>query len=259
MIKRRRAKEDDYIGPLKGWPKFFHRLFLLITFPLRKPLWTLLILLLMFLVPTFRGVKPAEVHLWYWQKIKHSSDTISATVADKAKDLSANLPQMLPTEEPVAAAPVKVVEMPAKKSSRTVFERAKSAPVVVPEAVEATAAPAAEEAVNTPTNPAPRKELRLKYLNQPQTISGLAVVISANVLMIGKSEMFLYGIYADPASANGRAAAEYLHDATAGQIVSCQVNAYTYQGVATAICHVGDTNLNRELVNRGFSKNVALD
>ena len=259
MIKRRRAKEDDYIGPLKGWPKFFHRLFLLITFPLRKPLWTLLILLVMFLLPTFRGVKPTEVHTWYWQKLKHSSAAISTTVTDKAKDLSTNLPQVLPAQEPATVAPVKVVEMPAKKSSRTVFERAKSAPVVVPEAVQTAAAEPAADTLVAAETITPRKDLQLKYLDQPKTISGQVIVISANVLMIGKSEMFLYGIYAEPASANGKAAVEYLQEATSGQTVSCQVNAYTYQGVATAICHVGATNLNRELVNRGFSKNVALD
>ena len=65
MIRRRKNKEreDDYIGPAKGWAKFFHRLFLLVTFPLRKPLWTLLILLVLFLLPTFRGVKPSEVQI----------------------------------------------------------------------------------------------------------------------------------------------------------------------------------------------------
>ncbi len=263
MIRRRRERDDDYIGPLRGWPKFFHRLFLLITFPLRKPLWTLLILLILFLVPTFRGVKPAEVHLWYWQHFKNSSDAISTTVADKAKTITDNLPIAVVSES--ENQPAKVVEMPVKKSSRTVFEQAKSAPVVVPEAVQNTVQVVSREPETAvlPANVAQaepvKKKLPLKYLEKPQTVSGMATIISANELKIGSAEMFMHGIYADPKSANGAAAFEFLYSETLNKNVSCQIVAYTYQGVATAICSVDGMNLNRELINRGLSKNVALD
>ena len=264
MIKCRRERDDDYIGPLRGWPKFFHRLFLLITFPLRKPLWTLLVLLVMFLAPTFRGIKPAEVHLWYWQQLKSSSDAISTTVADKAKTITDSLPMVAVPES--ENPPAKVVEVPVKKSSRTMFEQAKSAPVIVPEALQNVAPVVAKEpenavlpaAVSQQTEPV-KKKLPLKYLEKPQTVSGVATIISANELKIGSIAMFMHGVYADPKSANGAAAFEFLYSETLNKNVFCQIVAYTYQGVATALCSVDGINLNRELVKRGLSKNVALD
>ena len=251
MIKRRKNKEreDDYIGPARGWAKFFHRLFLLVTFPLRKPLWTLLILLILFLLPTFRGVKPSEVHLWYWQHLKKSSAQMSGTVTEKAKELAAELPQVVDVEPAPKKPAAKVVDVPVKESRRKMFERAKSAPVVVTEAVSQPAVPAAKR----------QKKLELVYLKEPKTVSGTAEVTNANEMTVGGIEMFLYGIYADPVSGNGIAAAEYLRQATQGQTVTCTISAYTYQSIATAVCRVGNINLNRELVDRGYSKNVALD
>lgn len=250
MIKRRRAKEDDYIGPSKGWAKFFHRLFLLVTFPLRKPLWTLLILFILFLLPTFRGVKPAEVHLWYWNLLKQSSAKVSVSVTDKAKELAAELPVAVEKEPAVRKAVVKVIDVPAKESRRKMFERAKSAPVVVIETTQTVEKPAAAPA---------KKKLNLVFLKEPETVSGTAGIINANELVVGGKEMFLFGIYADPTSDKGKAAEAYLREAVAGQNVTCSINAYTYQSIATAVCRVGTVNLNRELVERGFSKNVALD
>lgn len=257
MIKRRSEKLDDYLGPSKGWAKFFHRLFLLVTFPLRKPLWTLLIIAALFLAPTFMGVKPTEVHLWYWQHIKSSSEQVKNTVADKAKELSVELP-LSAEPAPVAKEPVKVVDMPAKESRRKMFERAKSAPVVVTEPAAKNVA--AKPAVASAAAPAPvKKKLNLKYLDQPKKISGATIIHNANELTVGGTRLFLHGIYAEPASENGRAAADYLSRTIANNLVSCEILAYSFQNVATAICYVGETNLNRELVNLGYSKNVALD
>lgn len=250
MIRRRKNKEreDDYIGPAKGWAKFFHRLFLLVTFPLRKPLWTLLILLVLFLLPTFRDVKPSEVHLWYWQQLKKSSAQMSGTVTEKAKELAAELPQVVDTEPAPKKPAAKVVDVPVKQSRRKMFERAKSAPVVV-------AAPARQSAEAAKT----QKKLDLVYLEEPKIISGEAKINNANEITVGGVEMFLFGVYADPVSGNGVAAAEYLRQTTQGQNVTCVIKAYTYQSIATALCRVGDIDLNHELVKRGYSKNVALD
>ena len=250
--RKRREKQDDYIGPAKGWAKFFHRLFLLVTFPLRKPLWTLLIVLVLFLAPTFRGVKPAEVHLWYWNLIKNSSSQVTEKVTDKAKQIMEEIPQVVdvePVSQPQAPI-VKVVDMPVKSSGRKIFERAKSAPVVVKEA---------EPVEAKEKLPALQKKLNLVYLDEPKTISGPAKIINANEVVIGGIDMFLYGIYSDPKSANGKKAEEYLRKTTQGKEVSCVITAYTYQKIATGICTVGDIRLNYELVNKGYSKNVALD
>lgn len=258
MIGRRKKEEkkDDYIGPAKGWAKFFHRLFLFVTFPLRKPWWTLLIVVILFLAPTFRGVKPAEVHLWYWKHIKNSSlqvkEKVTEKVTDKAKEIMEEIPQVVdvePVSQPQAPA-AKVVDMPVKSSGRKMFERAKSAPVVVRETepIEAKEKP-----------PVLQKKLNLEYLDEPKTISGPAKIINANEVVIGGIDMFLYGIYSDPKSANGKKAEEYLRKTTQGKEVSCVITAYTYQKIATGICTVGDIRLNYELVNKGYSKNVALE
>ena len=250
--RKRREKQDDYIGPAKGWTKFFHRLFLLVTFPLRKPLWTLLIVLVLFLAPTFQGVKPTEVHLWYWNHIKNSSSQVTDKVADKAKEIMEEIPQVVdvePQSKPQTPA-VKVVDMPIKSSGRKMFERAKSAPVVVREP-EAIAQPEKKTTLS--------KKLNLVYLKEPKTVSGSATVINANEIVVGGVDMFLYGIYSDPKSENGKKAEEYLRKTTQGQQVSCTITAYTYQKIATGICSVGETRLNYELVALGYSKNVALD
>ena len=254
--RKKREKEDDYIGPAKGWAKFFHRLFLFITFPLRKPWWTLLIVVVLFLAPTFRGVKPAEVHLWYWNLIKNSSsqvkEKVTEKVTDKAKEIMEEIPQVVdvePVSQPQAPI-VKVVDMPVKSSGRKIFERAKSAPVVVKEA---------EPVEAKEKLPALQKKLNLVYLDEPKTISGPAKIINANEVVIGGVDMFLYGIYSDPKSDNGKKAEEYLRKTTQGKEVSCVITAYTYQKIATGICTVGDIRLNYELVNKGYSKNVALE
>ena len=54
---------------LHGWAKFFHRLGRLLLLPFIHPVWTLLILMVLFLAPTFNGVKPVNVHKWYGKQI----------------------------------------------------------------------------------------------------------------------------------------------------------------------------------------------
>ena len=200
---KRREKQDDYIGPANGWAKFFHRLFLLVTFPLRKPLWTLLIILVLFLAPTFRGVKPAEVHLWYWNHIKNSSSQVTEKVSDKAKALIEEVPHVVDVEpvshpkEPSA----KVVDMPVRSSGRKMFERAKSATVEVREVEPITQT---DQKIQTEKKIITPKKLELVYLKDPKIISGPAEVIDANEMIVDGIDMFMYGIYSNPKSENGK-------------------------------------------------------
>ncbi len=134
---RRRTKEDDYLGPSKGLAKIMHRSVMLVLYPISHPVRFLLILLTLYLVPTFMGVKPAEVHLWYWKHIKTSSTEVGTIVSDKTKDIIPELPKIeMPsikvksTVEKTASA-AKVVDMPIKESRRKMFEKAKSAPVAI--------------------------------------------------------------------------------------------------------------------------------
>lgn len=269
-----RKKEDDYLGPSRGWAKIFHKIMMFILWPLRRPLWFLLILFIMFMAPTFMGVKPAEVHLWYWNKLKTSSTQVSAMVSDKTKNMMPDLPNVeMPsfsvnsTANKTAPA-AKVVDMPVKETRRKMFEKAKSIPVAVDIMKQPkTAEPAMPQfknaaVVNTPavsiTAPA-KKKLALVYVDKPKNIVGYAQVTNANELLINKETIFLYGIYVDPNTSKGQEAKVYLDKTIGTQPVSCSVNAYTYQGIATGICRVGTLNINKALVENGFSKNVALD
>ena len=67
----RRRSNRDYFGPARGFKGFLHRIAMILLYPLRKPLIFFPLLILLYLVPTFIGAKPSEVHLWYWNKIKN--------------------------------------------------------------------------------------------------------------------------------------------------------------------------------------------
>lgn len=264
MIKRRREKEDDYIGPAKGWSKFFHRLFLFVTFPLRKPIKfvaLLFVLAILYIAPTFFGVKPVDLNSWHLSNLKWSASEVSK----KASDAVSQAP-MPNTIKPVAIEPkTKVIDIKAKTSGRKMFERAKSAPVVIKQDVADVDQPKSVsttqtvEAKNQGLKGEATKKLDLVYLQQTKTISGKAVVVNANELKIEGIDMFLHGIYVDPYSEKGIEALKYLQDTIAENIVSCEVIAYTKQSIATSICKIGNINLNKELVEKGFSKNVALN
>lgn len=84
---RMRRREDDNIYPLRGWKALLHKTIMLLLFPLRKPLIFFPVLFILFMAPTFRGVKPAEVHLWYWSKIKQYTSVVTGFVSEKTKDV----------------------------------------------------------------------------------------------------------------------------------------------------------------------------
>lgn len=107
--------------------------------------------------------------------------------------------------------------------------------------------------------PAVKKKLALVYVNEPKTISGPAIVANANELIINNETIFLFGIYVDPNISKGQEAKVFLDKTIGGRNVDCNIEAYTYQGIATGICNVGQTNLNKALVEKGMSKNVALE
>ena len=68
---------------------FFIRLML---WPFRHPLISVPVLLLAYFIPTLIGARPAEVHLWYWQKIKAIFSPVSqksiAFIEEAGKKLS---------------------------------------------------------------------------------------------------------------------------------------------------------------------------
>jgi len=64
------SKKNKEITTVKTFVLLLVNIFKFIIFPIRKPLIGIPLLFLLFIIPTFRGVKPAEVHLWYLAQLK---------------------------------------------------------------------------------------------------------------------------------------------------------------------------------------------
>lgn len=125
----RRRDDSDLI--LKGWSAFFHRLAMFLLFPLRKPLIFFPVVLILFLAPTFRGVKPAEVHLWYWGKIKQYTAEVATFIKVETKkalpeNFELKVPSLLNDEAKVKGTD-KLVDYPVadvNANRKAIFERA---------------------------------------------------------------------------------------------------------------------------------------
>ncbi|MDD4556732.1 MAG: hypothetical protein PHE89_05365 [Alphaproteobacteria bacterium] len=103
-----------------------------------------------------------------------------------------------------------------------------------------------------------RKSKSLVYLRVPKDIQGKAEIINANEIKVDGAYILLYGIYVNPNTVVGQDAMKYLQEWTNNKEVKCSVVAYTFQNVATAVCFVGEENLNKTLIRMDLTKNVAL-
>lgn len=282
-------KNNDYIGPSKGLSAVLHKLFMVVTYPIRKPFILIPLLVLLYLAPTFMGAKPTEVHLWYWSKVKNVSENVTNVVAEKTKglipDAAQNIMPAVNNSEKGIDQLVDVPKLGAKAVRRQMFEKAKSTPQVVDIMSEKndTIAPMMSdigtsekmivEQVATQSDGSKAiienntqkimaitvpKKLPLVYLDAPKEIHGQVKVINANEIEVGGTYIFLYGIYVNPDSADGLEAKKFLEVMIKGQEVRCSILAYTYQDVATGMCYLGGKNLNQTLVDEELSKNVAL-
>lgn len=277
MKKRERISEGLR---LRGWGKFFHGLFLFITFPIRKPLIFVPILMLGYLAPTFMGAKPTEVHLWYWNKIKAKSKSIGSTISEKTQEMMPDVDSFkisMPSLKSIGSnedeePQVEIVE-PSTPSMqeirRQTFEKSKETPNTVDalrtaqlqeermrQRQKASSSRANKQVAGTEQA---SKKLPLVFVNTNEQINATAEVVNANELRLNGKTYFLHGIYVDPKSPKGLDAKKFLQSVVAQNIIQCQVKAYTYQGVGTVICQVNGENINWLLVNRGYSRNVALD
>ncbi len=276
-MKRREKKSDGL--RLRGWGKFFHGLFLFITFPIRKPLIFIPILMLGYLAPTFMGAKPTEVHLWYWKKIKSHTQLLGSGISEKAHEILPNVDQFkisIPKLKSLNIEPEKenvmdqIIETPETdniaNTRRQIFEKSKEAP----NTIDALKTAQLQEERMRRTQKTPRqnspyevqsssKKLPLVYVNNNEEVKDTAEVLNANELKIDGKTYFLHGIYVDPKTPKGMEAKSFLQSVIAQNIIECLIKAYTYEGVGTIICTVNGENINWMLVNRGYSQNVALE
>ena len=274
MVKK---SDKDAVGPSRGWLKALNKTVMFVLLPLRKPAVVIPLLLALYLIPTFIGAKPTEVHLWYWHKLQKIYGSISNSVGNTAGKYLENLslPDFSSRPVPEPAPIERVVTVPEntpQEIRRQMFEKAKGEtkaidilqqpqpePEVRPQAVTPTPAPKTTVPVVIPATKAQRqKSLDLIYLPETQELTGIAHVVNANELEIKGTHLFLYGVYVNPRTAQGFNAASFLKDLTAGRVVKCLIDAYTSQGVPTGICYVGSSNLKKALVEEGLSADVAL-
>ena len=273
MRKKERERLSDGLR-LKGWGKFFHGLFLFITFPIRKPLIFVPILMFAYLAPTFMGARPSEVHLWYWNKIKIHTQNMGNSISQKTQEMMPNVDKFKISMPDMSflSGMEKEDEYAATKEpyrpTRQMFEVSKSAPSVVnalekAQNQQSAQAEKVQTTEKTPVAASPKQsqnknKLPLIYTDNQEQVIGTAEVLNANELSINGKRYFLHGIYVNPTTDKGRQAEEFLRRIIAQNKITCTVRAYTYQGVGTIICSVNGENINRLLVNRGYSKNVDL-
>ena len=97
----------------------------------------------------------------------------------------------------------------------------------------------------------------LDYVKDVVEIEGEAEIHNANELSINNTYMFLYGIYSNPLTEKGVRCRELLKKAVKGNNVRCKIVAYTKNDkIATAICYVGEDEINSFLVEKGLSVKV---
>ena len=280
----RKRRDDDHIE-LTGFPKYLHKFVRIISFPFRKPAIFIPLLILAYLIPTFIGAKPAEVHLWYWQKISGLFSTVKDKVQDTGKNIIPDAvkdlgKQTLNTFRGHEENTDKIVNLPENSPRairRQMFEQAQN---TTPKAIDIMQQPndvqvaqivsqensatAEPKPVEQPVLPEKAKEkakkkLDLIYLVTPQEFNGEALVRNANEIIIDGNNIFLFGIYVDPSSPKGIEGKAHLEKLVNGNSVKCIAEAYTKQGYATAYCFAGGKNLNYEMVDSGYSKDVALE
>lgn len=285
----KRRSNRDYFGPMTGFKGILHRTTMFLLYPLRKPLIFFPLLILLYLIPTFIGARPSEVHVWYWNKIKSAYNSAAGVVSDKVNPWFANKEEATP-ELGGKALPERgidqLVGMRQKAVRRQMFEKAKSAPQAVDILENEEVVPVSEikrdeqpqpaadvvqeyndkisELSSRNTAPAGSatitvsQKLPLVYLKDPVPVSGKALVQNANEIIVDGTYIFLYGIYVDPNLPKGIEAKKYLEQFVKDKVVRCDIVAYTYQDIATALCYVDDDSINQRLVDEEFSRNVAL-
>lgn len=256
---------DDY-GRQQGFGKFLY----ILSYPVRKPLVTLFIIALLVLIPIFAlKVAPKDIFSWYKDKVSGGYEYVAGQAE---KQVSSIMPVISQPQQPALKIDMDLSAKSSKASKRKGFERAKTpvqgVDILATQNNADVVTPTIEGAVKTVVVNTDKPEVQktievkktmpLKYLDNQEEIEGNAKIINANAVEINETYVFLYGIYANPMSADGIAAENLLKKDFEGRNVRCIIVAYTHQDVATGICYYGEININQTLIEQGHSKNVAL-
>lgn len=277
-LKKKREEDLKKIG---GFAGFLHKIVMFLTYPFRKPLRFLLFLAfigaIVYCVPVYYyKVEPRNIQDWYKslfdtvkeqvvlpQNLKGTDTLVEVEQQPTAKDVrrqmflkaSGNSPQ---TVDVLAKESQDVVDI---KDIRRAGEEAEAFKLPVAEVTKPVEViePEEEEVDETfDYNKHYGEYSNLDYLNEPITVSGEAIVHNANEMTVDGNYVFLYGIYANPKDGRGVRGKVFLKNFVQSEIVHCNILAYTKgEAVATAECYVGDIDINRLMVEKGFSDRVS--
>ncbi len=247
-----------------------------ITYPIRKPLIGIPILLIMFILPTFQGVRPGEVPNWYWQKLNPVKKVVSnfgSAVNKYSKPIQQQFGNMVKVTSDVLGTN-KGIDASGEPNIKSLAEprnlkeeeleigetrrRAFGDGEIISDYEYEEDDDNYEEYLG-PLESVDKEDFGLKYVTNSESLKGIPQIINANELKINDTRIFLHGIYVDPESRLGKQAAVFLAATINKEEINCEVRAYTGDDIPTAICFIGDINLNEALVNSGFSEKVIND
>lgn len=295
-------KKPKYVNVAWSWLKiktnlkrYAYLIWQGMLYPFKQIWFWILLLIVMFLAPTFNGVRPAIVHLWYWEHIKSAYRSLVGGVGSKAMQMMENADLSFINKSPFGENEgidklVSDVDVSAQSSQRKAFSKPSSD---IPQGVDAASLSKSEnlegmvptlatenvsasftdmlQKADVDVNLSQNRQLILKsdddyrrdldylvYADVPQVVSGKAMVYNANALEVNGQYMFLFGVYSPLETEVAQKATQILTDLVENKTVSCKIVAYSKQGVPTGICYFGDINLNKLLVLQGVSKNIAL-
>lgn len=279
-------KERDYeIKPSTGVMKWANKFFRFVLYPFIHPkAFGILVLLLIVLglgIPYFvYGVKFADMPTWYKSIISEyytkgqdklmpvkdkaisqynkmlRGDVYKASTVDSKKSKDIEEYSVKPQGQRVMFAQNAVEAATTTENSPAMQEAEKEVEIEKTENKEPTAT---NESNSKPQVYFKRNdELNLTYVDEPEKISGRYTVINANEALVGKQEVFLYGVYTQPRSDEAIAAGNYLMNKFDGKQADCYIGAWTEQNVATAICFVDGVSINHALVDEGWAQNISL-
>ncbi len=281
-----KKRKDEDVRVISGFAGVFHKVVMFFTYPFRNPLLSLLIVgvvgaIIYFYPIVLHNVYPEEVYDWYTKKVDVVKSKVVIPYEPKGTDSlveTKNHPnskeirrQMFARASGQAAQRVDVLSreaanvvdikdirraeevVEAPRINQDVFQ-AEETKIVEDAAKE-------EEIVEEAFNYVEHKNeySNLDYLDEVITIRGSAKVYNANELSIEDVYVFLYGIYVNPRSEKGVRGSVFLKKLLKGAEVKCDILAYTKEDkTATAECYVNDVDINKAMVQYGFSKKVEL-
>lgn len=275
------AKQSEWDSMrIKGWAKFIHSLYMFITWPLRKPLYFVILVVLLLVFPLFFGAKLSNPIIWYKNKFnlglsylvntevvknineKYSSisnsvdkilhrDITKEEVKPQKKFVSWNVAEF----NKVKYKPKQYIKNDLNDEDNSFFFKKRK------QDDEQKENDVNDYVVSDDKLYVIKPDLNLNYLNEPLELRDDKVtVVDENSLMVDNKFVFLYGIYTNLEIYNAQEAIKYLEYIIYEKEVICKVVAQTKNGnIATALCFVDNLFINAEMVKNKLAKNVALN